>query len=946
MLKYQIKLQSDLKRQYIELEDFTLSSSSNTMSFLCSDKYHLAKDSLLYTDYSSNGFQILEVSSVLILGKLTVHSIYEVLSDKNMPELKYVQYKNGDYLYNSEDSPNAIFHPDEACTITGNTVAIPTTYYITGDTVETVDGKVYDIFINKKVEDNNVTKDCFTVCGTEDPITPGENFEIYEVAQPMYRVTVENTKDILLKVDYVKPCKPYQYIVYKNKQYYIEPLYSEAEDGVSSLLYENFVKVDDNISGTTVNEDANVVTLNDNDKTNCEIYTLYHEDDKGDSIFLYLTEKMFPFDSGIILAKSKGVSEHYMMIEFDGEGQKCIYRNGKKYVASEDKQIFAIIGDTEYEFTYTDKDEEIGIIDYNGQTIEMKLEGGKAKRVYPIEVWRSPENGTLTPTSISAEYPIISYEYIDIEGIKYRIQSGSMTSYDGEVTEQTDTEYIVMNAGSSYLFAISSREGINKIMCTPIVGIDENSHFAPDVEFIPDEETLRLYNSICYDVSVNFSDFDFYLMGDRINVRKGIEMSNFYEGDLEAVDLTNPNFYHFINYIELPFNARQVAGTNINQENILDSKFFIEEKKNSVNPIVDMDKDIYYPFYSGIDKKNKLVESFIDKITFTLHFRTRDLTTWKINEDYSAINEGENTDATIDSFTNDTNWFCFDYYNKELLVNEDRVEDEITEDMEKELKEEVCNHSDLLWFLNFTDMDVFYQKSNIKRSFLRLLFYDSTDASTQSLLYQAVVWLDGKKLYKTYIDNIKEKKYYNISGKINGASKITVSSEPLDKNDLFTFDESMRLDADFEINNRYLTSNSSEGAYLYLYSNMAEGVPHITKNEENNGKNSEKQCEKTIYMRVMFNHAGEGQSSLFMLPKDINGRTLTNGKDILENKDNIAKGVPLNKLTDSIYIPISLRYDKDLGKFLYYPKNQSDVTYKEYEEGNELNFNLFEVKLQ
>ena len=119
-------------------------------------------------------------------------------------------------------------------------------------------------------------------------------------------------------------------------------------------------------------------------------------------------------------------------------------------------------------------------------------------------------------------------------------------------------------------------------------------------------------------------------------------------------------------------------------------------------------------------------------------------------------------DALTDTYNRGYFEKMIDYYNKELLINEDRVEDEITEDMEKELKEEVCNHSDLFWFLNFTDMDVFYQKSNIKRSFLRLLFYDSTDASTQSLLYQAVVWLDGKKLYKTYIDNIKEKKYYNI----------------------------------------------------------------------------------------------------------------------------------------------------------------------------------------
>ena len=60
--------------------------------------------------------------------------------------------------------------------------------------------------------------------------------------------------------------------------------------------------------------------------------------------------------------------------------------------------------------------------------------------------------------------------------------------------------------------------------------------------------------------------------------------------------------------------------------------------------------------------------------------------------------------------------------------------------------------SDLLGLMHFDNNDVFYQKSRISKSFLRLSFYDSTDPQKQSLLATSTVFMNENSLYKKYID--------------------------------------------------------------------------------------------------------------------------------------------------------------------------------------------------
>ena len=75
-------------------------------------------------------------------------------------------------------------------------------------------------------------------------------------------------------------------------------------------------------------------------------------------------------------------------------------------------------------------------------------------------------------------------------------------------------------------------------------------------------------------------------------------------------------------------------GINANQEDILENIFFKREKEKSINPYVDMEREIYYPcFNNEVDEGKKPILSLINEIQFDLHFRSRNLEDWKINED-------------------------------------------------------------------------------------------------------------------------------------------------------------------------------------------------------------------------------------------------------------------------------------------------------------------------
>ena len=324
-----------------------------------------------------------------------------------------------------------------------------------------------------------------------------------------------------------------------------------------------------------------------------------------------------------------------------------------------------------------------------------------------------------------------------------------------------------------------------------------------------------------------------------------------------------------------------------------------------------MERKVYYP----CNHKNKDF-TLINEIIFDLHFRSRNLDTWKINED---VYNGTKTEIKH-------NWNLFDYYDYNKNNKEKPSITEINS---------YYQPSDLLYFLNFTNDDVFYQKSKIGKSFLRLSFFDSIDVSNQTLLYTCTVWMDEGMLYKTYTDNIiKDSDSYisvnptaNEKG-LNIISSIGVDNEKCDENKNILFDEENRLSSRFIVKNRYESHESAEGFYLYIFEEYCE-----------------KKHENTIYMKIEFNHAGEGRTVNMTMPFKYNKDgdvELMNLSPNSEDYNEFLKGYDLKELYEHLFIPIKVVYDGTNNRYCYYlPEGLVKHDNKDI-----MKFNLYELKIK
>ncbi|MDE5888770.1 MAG: hypothetical protein K2H20_01995, partial [Bacilli bacterium] len=266
--------------------------------------------------------------------------------------------------------------------------------------------------------------------------------------------------------------------------------------------------------------------------------------------------------------------------------------------------------------------------------------------------------------------------------------------------------------------------------------------------------------------------------------------------------------------------------TNTNQINLLKEQGLIDyvnkTKEESINSIVDMEKDVYTPVvYGGIDKDEKPIFDNIIGIKFNLHFRDRNLSDGKwLTETGSLWNGIEKGDKKFNE-----DYFSYNDKNKQ---------------------------SDLLSYLGFTDNDVRYQKSKLKKSFLRISFYDSMNMGDQNLLAYSTIYMNGGEYFSKYIRHINDESYHK-SGEEGVLKGIRVNREP--NVDLVVNDEEKeeyRLSSQIKVFDKYNSNSSSEGFYLYLYKDLfmpTDGNQTLT-----------------LYAKVEFNHAGYGRTVPFMMP--------------------------------------------------------------------------------
>lgn len=339
---------------------------------------------------------------------------------------------------------------------------------------------------------------------------------------------------------------------------------------------------------------------------------------------------------------------------------------------------------------------------------------------------------------------------------------------------------------------------------------------------------------------------------------------------------------------------------------------------SSINEVFLFDatnSDGYCLFREETDSYTKAVTTYIYKptgeiidgsltvatsITMSFHFRERQKISGETEQDILFLRK-RNTNLTSGNVYSD-GWYINPDSGDTIWWNGLKSDSSTfpKKDFEDFMKESGLT-SDLIGCLNFTDNDIFYKKKKVSQSFVRLSFYNSSDPIEQKLLYYSTIFVDATELYGKYV---KQLMYMEDNGLFNEKK-----NKGLNLNAAVVFcSGGTRLDTKMVITNEFDRTKSSEGFNLYLF---AEDKNFNLENGE-----------KTIYMKVEFNHAGNGKTlPMIMWPK-------VNGEYVPLTMDNFI---------ENLYIPIKLTYIND--RYVYYIPD----AYKN-ENGN-IDLVLFEPKI-
>ena len=347
-------------------------------------------------------------------------------------------------------------------------------------------------------------------------------------------------------------------------------------------------------------------------------------------------------------------------------------------------------------------------------------------------------------------------------------------------------------------------------------------------------------------------------------------------------------------YDETPYMSTAVplsiaASYKLDDERMVNN--MVNDIINDVVPeIIDNEKRQFSPMI-----KQGSTLKLAQEIEFNIHFRER--------YDLDASTNVKKVMSETWSTTDEQIWNGFEIDKKTNCLK--RVYDGFDDD-----------YGDELDVLGFTEDDIRFKKTKLKKSFLRLSFYSSKNLLDKELLYYSTIFFDTGELYSIY-SNIKNYKKNSNSQNVNPAFNKTNTNK------------SLRLSAKFTLHNKFNTTKSSEGFYLYLFPNEVEG--------ENKPR--------TIYMKVEFNHAGYGKTVAMMLPReryerigyDENTKEPLYGKNIVYNDnfpplESSSTDFPLTFLkevdglvdndyeryTNSVMIPVNIIYDTRTKSYAYY----------------------------
>lgn len=918
MLKYKLNIR-DKKNELIEVkyESLFLSEDCTLMSGVTDPSYGLSEEQTITVVNGGSSVCSLSAHDVMRCGYVIYNKSYKV---QDFDDVIGILYNDGQYYcvskdywkkeieYESEtilsDSEKKLINPfikinnkeyELGVWVSGNTInwydeiIIPTKYWAYDEKIN-IDNVIYDVIIDEKNQlQHNENYYPYIILNDMskndiDRILYVMDWE-YSKRKKVTLFTITSSNDVILHITENHCMKRVEYFNMTGNDGNVYQVYSSDFD-TKNEFWENLLSNEGVLSyeWKKVNK-SNFIDIYVNEN----VVKLTNKD------FIEVT----PINSINTTLKSKKYENGILTFEYYGKEYYCDVNETEKYLN---------INGVEYKIInhYIKKIE-------NGNETEINQPYIVFNNT-PISIILQGNKGTFK-TDKNSSFDVISYPLIEINGIKYKV-------YEENKNNNLYYYYINNVAFPPFKLQIVNIFGNNGLRCKPL-------DYGDDLSI--------LFSSMSNDINGYYCVIKNQIF-NKILVSPISQEDKDYIND-EIILLVNHN--SFI----IPLSLEKKNALNLHQSYVTHNNFVQRKKEESINRIVDMEKDIYYPAY--LEKKaGEDILTLCHQIQIDLHFRTRDLSTWVINEDVANYENNGMGDDKWNKYPN--NWNIFDYYRYP-------IDKTTVKSFQPLLKLNGDNAfyppSDLLYFLNFTNEDVFYQKQKIGKSFLRLSFFDSPNPQNQNLLYTTTIFMSETLLFQKYINadktltnytTLKERGYnrekvigqseeiktmYNVDNLYN-VSHIGVDTEPCENKTLLSFNEEKRLSSAFVINNRNEAIDSSEGFYLYLFKEFSNGLH-----------------ERSIYMRVQFNHAGLGKTVNFMqmYNKHTNGEKSMINWSSKYNFDKYKDGCPLNELYEHLYIEIKVKYDIKNHRFCYYlPKWMSEKN----SDKHTMRLCLFEVKIK
>lgn len=1015
MLTYSYKTDFSIHTREIEVNDFYISPDLLYLSGTTSPNhlFGVGQRIKVKTDYypepeyitvastevvKRNGFLMYDKPIEIKTATYTAINEEEIFSQS----VKYIEVNGDTYYQDLNKSGSTEFMVDGnlyTTDVSATTINIQVRSYVEDGYID-VDGIKYSVLINH----NNAVTFADTMGNSFTPPPDWDVSFITRKHEYVKKFSLNPKSDMLIATDSITRYGYRPYIKYKGERLYFRQLYDEeglnAGFGVKmdGVNYNMLILGQEGDGVVDINDyphpydsvnpyskeaylefvgETNLVTINNRQYELC-----FEPDhvDSGDIIAIRTQIEHLPILLGDTLIAYTSNKPFEVNLETDISGNTYASINGCKYNTIKNLCDCVIVNGTEYPLDYVGNPEApfVGMIATcklnDGNVVHFRVnslqedelsvkdlkkvnfdESGNTVDAYTVAL-----SGDTLDTVIYTNaqlYTVNNYDGVQINDYKTKV----LTIHKGELDNQTDRQCIIVNYSQEYKLTVIDTIGSNLILCRLDITNSDYTHGAyhalvnsiidtlvnnpefsirrPSTIFGTKHLTYKdwLYDAIVASQTSNYEDeIGDSVSGGSVSI---YELSNIYQ---------NIHLENSMDYLSFPITLSKSVDNSLNQSDLIMNYHYDEVIEDGINELVDMEKDMYSPIFMT---PNGEIQD-IEEIEFNLHFRTRDMETWKINEE-----NGESINNNINNQF--TNWFITDYYPYNAYSNSGSTIYDKPEVFDK-----MANQSDLLGFLYFTTDDVKVKRKKLAKSFLRITYFDSKDPIRQNMLGTSTIYFDCDRYYDILytphpeymfakvVKSLDWDRIHNGKLKEDGTVdepaiedrimmnyntnptvltelfKLKTSGDTLSTADLALLQEYdlPRLDSRITITDRYTSGVSSEGFYSYILKTYAN-----------------KKATQTIYMKIEFFHAGIGIKIPMVLATDEKNAAINEWT--LDKLNTFKQGYKLEEIYDRLYIPIDIFYSTKRRQFVYTVSNQDNYSNSTL-VGNKLRFNLFELKIK